>query len=261
MTTDEYTPSSTVWTNGTYEPQSLSLVTESKCQWCNKPMIRLSDTNDFFCPQCNNGALTKMVNQPHRVTRQAKPKPNTQANRRTGVSCNNCGTTTTTLWRRNNDGQPVCNACGLYYKLHNQHRPLTMKKEGIQKRKRKPKSASGGMSIRPNQLPSKHFYFVNITESTNLMIGIPGAHFSSAIYASSVNHPMEVPVSTSVHSISSHNDINGLNLGRGQMIQVPNSTGSSNDHPTSYALSDQNMSSSHSPHLPPTNLSRQISQQ
>ena len=27
-------------------------------------------------------------------------------------------TTTTTLWRRNVDGEPVCNACGLYMKLH-----------------------------------------------------------------------------------------------------------------------------------------------
>lgn len=39
-------------------------------------------------------------------------------NRRTGVACANCSTTTTTLWRRNNNGEPVCNACGLYYKLH-----------------------------------------------------------------------------------------------------------------------------------------------
>lgn len=40
-------------------------------------------------------------------------------NRRTGVVCANCETTNTTLWRRNNNGDPVCNACGLYYKLHN----------------------------------------------------------------------------------------------------------------------------------------------
>jgi len=62
------------------------------------------------------------------------------ANRRSGLSCNNCNTTQTTLWRRNSQGEPVCNACGLYYKLHNVSRPLTMKKEGIQTRKRKPKA-------------------------------------------------------------------------------------------------------------------------
>ena len=40
------------------------------------------------------------------------------ASRRVGLSCSNCHTTTTTLWRRNSEGEPVCNACGLYYKLH-----------------------------------------------------------------------------------------------------------------------------------------------
>ena len=66
--------------------------------------------------------------------------PQAAGNRRSGLSCNNCNTTTTTLWRRNSQGEPVCNACGLYYKLHNVHRPLTMKKDGIQTRKRKPKA-------------------------------------------------------------------------------------------------------------------------
>ena len=32
--------------------------------------------------------------------------------------CANCQTNTTTLWRRNAQGEPVCNACGLYFKLH-----------------------------------------------------------------------------------------------------------------------------------------------
>lgn len=40
------------------------------------------------------------------------------ASRRVGLSCTNCHTTTTTLWRRNAEGEPVCNACGLYMKLH-----------------------------------------------------------------------------------------------------------------------------------------------
>ncbi|XP_041361796.1 transcription factor GATA-4-like [Gigantopelta aegis] len=64
------------------------------------------------------------------------------SNRRLGLLCANCGTSTTTLWRRNGEGEPVCNACGLYYKLHQVNRPLSMKKDGIQTRKRKPKTQS-----------------------------------------------------------------------------------------------------------------------
>ncbi|XP_050684706.1 GATA-binding factor A-like isoform X2 [Leptidea sinapis] len=66
------------------------------------------------------------------------------AARRHGQCCTNCGSRNTTLWRRNNDGEPVCNACGLYYKLHGINRPLAMRKDGIQTRKRKPKKSASG---------------------------------------------------------------------------------------------------------------------
>ncbi|RAQ53965.1 GATA factor SREP [Aspergillus flavus] len=52
------------------------------------------------------------------------------------VSCQNCGTTVTPLWRRDENGHPICNACGLYYKLHGCYRPTTMKKTIIKRRKR-----------------------------------------------------------------------------------------------------------------------------
>lgn len=56
---------------------------------------------------------------PNRTTKAKTTQAAVNNNRRTGVVCANCSTTTTTLWRRNNSGDPVCNACGLYFKLHN----------------------------------------------------------------------------------------------------------------------------------------------
>jgi hypothetical protein len=51
------------------------------------------------------------------------------------LSCTNCGTFQTPLWRRDPEGNSVCNACGLYYKLHNEHRDI--KSNVIRRRKRK----------------------------------------------------------------------------------------------------------------------------
>lgn len=52
------------------------------------------------------------------------------------TSCTNCHTQTTPLWRRNPEGQPLCNACGLFLKLHGVVRPLSLKTDVIKKRNR-----------------------------------------------------------------------------------------------------------------------------
>lgn len=52
------------------------------------------------------------------------------------VSCSNCTTRATSLWRRDSEGLPVCNACGLFVKLHGVSRPLSLKTDVIKKRRR-----------------------------------------------------------------------------------------------------------------------------
>lgn len=52
------------------------------------------------------------------------------------IHCTNCDTTNTPLWRRNSEGDPLCNACGLFFKLHGIVRPLSLKTDVIKKRNR-----------------------------------------------------------------------------------------------------------------------------
>ncbi|KAJ3321953.1 hypothetical protein HDV06_003690 [Boothiomyces sp. JEL0866] len=93
-----------------------------------------SNFNDFFKPvePVENVDIydKEMVNE-----EVAEPDANQKV-------CGNCNTTKTVLWRRDENGGTLCNACGLFYKLHKVNRPLRMKTDVIRKRNRKSKKDS-----------------------------------------------------------------------------------------------------------------------
>jgi ribosomal protein L37AE/L43A len=52
------------------------------------------------------------------------------------IKCANCKTNETPLWRRDKRGHFICNACGLYYKLHGVSCPIQLKQSFIKRRPR-----------------------------------------------------------------------------------------------------------------------------
>ncbi|KAJ7038960.1 hypothetical protein C8F04DRAFT_950595, partial [Mycena alexandri] len=69
------------------------------------------------------------------------------------AQCYNCHTTATPLWRKDDEGKTVCNACGLYYKLHGSARPISMKSDVIRKRSRHD-ARRGGASASVSETPT-----------------------------------------------------------------------------------------------------------
>ncbi|XBW35350.1 hypothetical protein QEN19_000915 [Hanseniaspora menglaensis] len=79
-------------------------------------------------------------------TQQVVGSLNNKNDNKLPQQCFNCKTFKTPLWRRDSDGNTLCNACGLFHKLHGTMRPLSLKSDVIRKRntKKKEKEAATG---------------------------------------------------------------------------------------------------------------------
>jgi hypothetical protein len=76
------------------------------------------NTNSFI----NNQSMKKSISVDQS---QINPQLSTQ-NTNSQPICENCFTTTTPLWRKTSDNRLLCNACGLFFKLHGVIRPPTV---------------------------------------------------------------------------------------------------------------------------------------
>ncbi|KWU46247.1 hypothetical protein RHOSPDRAFT_28511 [Rhodotorula sp. JG-1b] len=60
---------------------------------------------------------------PSRPPAQRRKKSNSVSNGGTPITCANCGTSDSPLFRRDSEGRQLCNSCGLYFKTHGRDRP------------------------------------------------------------------------------------------------------------------------------------------
>ncbi|SPO28709.1 related to gata transcription factor [Ustilago trichophora] len=100
------------------------------------------------------------------------------------MSCFNCGTYTTPLWRKDDAGHTVCNACGLYLKLHNEHRPVTMRADVIKKRSRydeKRGRASAANSRRTSPQPQSAPSSASAESSEPMVVDKPARAKSNSV--------------------------------------------------------------------------------
>ncbi|KAI5999944.1 hypothetical protein EDD15DRAFT_2160144 [Pisolithus albus] len=111
----------------------------SNCGATHTPLWRRGLNDELNCNAC--GLYCKLHKRPRPKTMRsnhAERHSNTSTHSTTNVrtQCYNCHTTATPLWRKDDEGKTVCNACGLYYKLHGSARPISMKSDIIRKRSR-----------------------------------------------------------------------------------------------------------------------------
>ncbi|KAK4649471.1 Sodium- and chloride-dependent GABA transporter 1 [Podospora bellae-mahoneyi] len=138
--------------------------------------------------------------------------------------CTNCATTTTPLWRRNPEGQPLCNACGLFLKLHGVVRPLSLKTDVIKKRNR-----GSGPSLPVSGTSTRSKKNAASSSSSNLS-GATGRKNSTLSITSNANHP---PTQVSTPPAAQHRS-NSVHDGESPASGPASGGNTAGSTPTSY---------------------------
>ncbi|KAL9074168.1 MAG: hypothetical protein Q9157_004482 [Trypethelium eluteriae] len=163
-------------------------------------------------------------------TRQSSGQAQGQVGENSGAptTCTNCFTQTTPLWRRNPEGHPLCNACGLFLKLHGVVRPLSLKTDVIKKRNRGSGNAvvQGGVgtSTRAGGKKGRKNSTSGVGSASSGMN--PNAAASSSIAAGTTAASTAATTPTSAKAGSVAGDSESPRSTTGSVAGAPSSTGS-----------------------------------
>ncbi|TFK96201.1 hypothetical protein BDV98DRAFT_576566 [Pterulicium gracile] len=103
----------------------------SHCKIQNSPLWRRHpETYALLCNACGLYLQANHELRPRRLIDEEEAPPPTSD----GKICSHCNTTTTSVWRRGGDGQMLCNACGVYYRLRGRARPLELRADRVKRR-------------------------------------------------------------------------------------------------------------------------------
>ncbi|RLV93541.1 Nitrogen regulatory protein GLN3 [Spathaspora sp. JA1] len=140
----------------------------------------------FVKPKSNlTSSLTKLNNRPIQVpsgSNNVKATPATAAistsaptsgqaatpASQTPTECFNCKTLKTPLWRKDAEGNTLCNACGLFYKLHGTTRPLSLKTDVIKKRNSRKSTSSSTIASSAAAATATQKLSINSSSDTNI---------------------------------------------------------------------------------------------
>ncbi|PIA15257.1 hypothetical protein COEREDRAFT_88101 [Coemansia reversa NRRL 1564] len=95
-------------------------------------------------------------------------------------TCSICGVCETPTWRRHPlNGACVCNACGLYYKLHKRDREFTVNARGQRVVRRQPRGAARRAQLRDRELGALQLISNTTVDNTN---SVPASSVNASLF-------------------------------------------------------------------------------